>query len=65
MQSEYSLFLSIAFDKNTTMDDVFSFEDMEEGISPPLMTTPLPGALSLDSPHPGMLFALPILLPQQ
>ena len=38
------------------MDDVFSFEDVEEGSSPPRVTTPLPGAPSSNYPRPGTLF---------
>ena len=38
------------------MDDVFSFEDVEEGGSPPRVTAPLPGVPSSVYPRPGALF---------
>jgi hypothetical protein len=39
------------------MDEgAFSFEDVEDGSSPPRLNTPLPGAPSLTYPRPGALF---------
>jgi hypothetical protein len=39
------------------MDEgAFSFEDVEDGSSPPRVTAPLPGAPSLTYPRPGALF---------
>jgi hypothetical protein len=50
-------YISQLLSPRTMMDEgAFSFEDVEDGSSPPRVTAPLPGAPSLTYPRPGTLF---------